>query len=60
MITNWKPQGNGWFPSESKLPKSVQEKMEIFNDTYINAAAICMPSLNHFILFIENVDNTNF
>lgn len=29
--TLWKPQGDGQFPTNSKLPKSAQEKMENFN-----------------------------
>ena len=43
----------------TNLKKVFKEKIEIFNEAYINFAVICMPSVNHFTLFIENVDNKN-
>ena len=40
----------------NSLKKFFKEKIEIFNQAYINVGVICMPLVDHFTLFIENVD----
>ena len=41
---------------KNNLKKLFKDKIEIFNEAYINVGVICMPLIDHFTLYIANVD----